>query len=1435
MTKHWDDSEFQQEEWRRIHHRRRVAFEIAVDDDEGNSKIDQPDDLVGLSLSGGGLRSAMFNDGFLQGLSHRGLLRYVDYLCSVSGGGYIASHLATRKGNGVEKNFHADGVTAENDEQETTSNSQFLPWHLGRNPESGVMDSSRMVHAGQYLANTLNALLCYSIGFITNALVYMGILGVIASLIAVFYRSFDMPDFRFFYETILGFVWGDELTIAFIPSILIGVLWVMSVFLWMILVGTPFFTGLSSGSLRSGHFKNLRDYLLSFLTHAHRWLLVLFVASIVLGVAVFLGNDITQFQQGNRQLDERLQLNKFAQYLALIAAGIQVVAFLGRDRLFRSEKDEAKHWQHVAQKAFTFGVVAIAIFAMIHWMAHENISRYTHNRSEYLVRGDVRDWAKLHAIFEAAKEFDSSQDSAIRNGPTAEGLEMTDTLRRPYTQLLPIDPWESHLTYDWLTNGDDILSLTTRPPIPMLDENSSRHLSKWTRIQYACQAYLQSNFGFSVTNRFRSHWNNYESLVGRRLTAIEIWNRQLESPQTTQFLLAFSRNQKESVSQLTPALDWVASEHSFVQDLRENENPLGLSQQSLLLKEFHSPIEELEKLARVSFNRKLIQSQFNNVLCPCNVASTYVVARHDQYARGKWLILWMAFVAVGLLLNRFRSRMLFVYGFYRDSIRKTFLDSSDVSLAQLKPTDVGLPHPILLACRLIPSSDNGHYRVDSERFAFTPTYCGMTESVDESWPTDNVMTSADSDSISVSDAATMSGAAVTPLMTENPWFSLILSFFGTGLGRWLILKPSEPNCEFARRIDRVIFFAMLQLMIGIFLLLLALKFTVVASGIVVIIIATVVHSLRKPNGVLAFLMAAIRAMIGQQATKDVYGQDMEGRMIGHIADGGFYDYLGATELLRRRCSLVVVSDAGAHLNNDSLKPLASLVEYATAELGIQVLDLDHDAPIDFRRLELSGSRQVHQPFLCARIRYPELSSKDDSESANNTDDNNLGLLVYCQMAITKNDPLEIQQIRNRFPSFPDEPTSNQFYTDEQVAAYRNLGFHIANRMCSELHRWSTNEIRHSGFCLKNSVKDSAEQIDQINLAEESPTQRQPLMNTILQRLQTAFRLSCYEEKSYRRNDIFSEAIWTANDRLAPAAHDCFYNMASRCCEIASKLHMSELLKTVKFSREAQHMCDLWISMYEGNADLRARYRSAVVSDINSLDDVMDCKSALLFQEIMQFCDDRSDAHDDVMALVMACHLATLAVACHEIHRGRPAAVFQVGGREKLIALVIELSQALNSAIATSASEIGDAAKTFVGELMEMKKCTFQEGELQTTISFAQCLITMWGRLGHDCVRIGSGATPANIKQKIETDLEAVSSIVENIREQGVELAATQVRIWLHDSLKENNIVKVVRALRKGWCVAYFTNEELTDTGQKRRRTAKEKTTRKTTKKKKYAK
>jgi choline dehydrogenase-like flavoprotein len=52
-----------------------------------------PTDTVGLALSGGGIRSATFCLGVLQALAKRDRLRHIDFLSTVSGGGYIGAFL----------------------------------------------------------------------------------------------------------------------------------------------------------------------------------------------------------------------------------------------------------------------------------------------------------------------------------------------------------------------------------------------------------------------------------------------------------------------------------------------------------------------------------------------------------------------------------------------------------------------------------------------------------------------------------------------------------------------------------------------------------------------------------------------------------------------------------------------------------------------------------------------------------------------------------------------------------------------------------------------------------------------------------------------------------------------------------------------------------------------------------------------------------------------------------------------------------------------------------------------------------------------------------------------------------------------------------------------------------------------------------------------
>ncbi len=64
---------------------------------------DDTSDLVGLAFSGGGIRSATFGLGVLEALKDLGLLQKIDYLSTVSGGGYIGAWLSANCKRAAER------------------------------------------------------------------------------------------------------------------------------------------------------------------------------------------------------------------------------------------------------------------------------------------------------------------------------------------------------------------------------------------------------------------------------------------------------------------------------------------------------------------------------------------------------------------------------------------------------------------------------------------------------------------------------------------------------------------------------------------------------------------------------------------------------------------------------------------------------------------------------------------------------------------------------------------------------------------------------------------------------------------------------------------------------------------------------------------------------------------------------------------------------------------------------------------------------------------------------------------------------------------------------------------------------------------------------------------------------------------------------------
>ncbi|WP_282608728.1 patatin-like phospholipase family protein [Pelagibius sp. Alg239-R121] len=109
-----------------------VIEELNDEDNERRWKEDEEDEkvkavqhrgLVGLAFSGGGIRSATYNLGVMQALKKMGLFRCVDYLSTVSGGGYIGSCISSTLAS-VERSPAAEQGSEDQNDKSPDANAE---------------------------------------------------------------------------------------------------------------------------------------------------------------------------------------------------------------------------------------------------------------------------------------------------------------------------------------------------------------------------------------------------------------------------------------------------------------------------------------------------------------------------------------------------------------------------------------------------------------------------------------------------------------------------------------------------------------------------------------------------------------------------------------------------------------------------------------------------------------------------------------------------------------------------------------------------------------------------------------------------------------------------------------------------------------------------------------------------------------------------------------------------------------------------------------------------------------------------------------------------------------------------------------------------------------------------------------------------------------
>jgi hypothetical protein len=157
-----------------------------------------------------------------------------------------------------------------------------------------------------------------------------------------------------------------------------------------------------------------------------------------------------------------------------------------------------------------------------------------------------------------------------------------------------------------------------------------------------------------------------------------------------------------------------------------------------------------------------------------------------------------------------------------------------------------------------------------------------------------------------------------------------------------------------------------------------------------------------------------------------------------LSDGGHIDNIGLYQLLKRRCKVIIIIDAEADPAMN-FGALADAQRFARIDLGHRV-SIDWTPLREFARVrnadrsKPTAKDQHDQHFAIGTILYS--TPKGEIEE---------GTILYVKANVTGDEPDYVLDYERRYPAFPHETTMDQLFSEEQMEAYRALGFHSVSR------------------------------------------------------------------------------------------------------------------------------------------------------------------------------------------------------------------------------------------------------------------------------------------------------------------------------------------------------------------------------------------------------
>jgi peptidoglycan hydrolase-like protein with peptidoglycan-binding domain len=144
----------------------------------------------------------------------------------------------------------------------------------------------------------------------------------------------------------------------------------------------------------------------------------------------------------------------------------------------------------------------------------------------------------------------------------------------------------------------------------------------------------------------------------------------------------------------------------------------------------------------------------------------------------------------------------------------------------------------------------------------------------------------------------------------------------------------------------------------------------------------------------------------------------------YLSDGGHFENLAIYELVRRRCRLIVVVDAGAD-GKMNFADLGNAIRKCYTDLRIEIdIDVNRIDP-----LRETGFSQAH--CVTGKILY----GKVDAGAPD-------GTLLYIKPSLTGTELADVLNYRKTDPNFPHQTTVDQWFDETQFESYRSLGYRI---------------------------------------------------------------------------------------------------------------------------------------------------------------------------------------------------------------------------------------------------------------------------------------------------------------------------------------------------------------------------------------------------------